>query len=76
MRTLLDLMTVIFLSGYSTRPIQVFGAIGLLLGSAGSLWMAILVFEKVVLGLICAIARRCCWRYCWWWSGCNSSAWG
>ncbi len=49
-RTFLDLMTVKFLSGYSTRPIQVFGAIGLLIGSIGAIWMAILVFEKVFLG--------------------------
>ena len=43
-------MTVKFLSGYSTRPIQVFGVIGLILGMLGGLWMAMLVFEKVVLG--------------------------
>jgi glycosyltransferase involved in cell wall biosynthesis len=50
MRTVLDLLTVKFLSGYSTRPIQVFGAIGASLGAIGSLWTGILVFEKVVLG--------------------------
>jgi glycosyltransferase involved in cell wall biosynthesis len=49
-RTVLDLMTVKFLTGYSTRPIQVFGLIGLLLGGIGTLWTAILVFEKVILG--------------------------
>jgi glycosyltransferase involved in cell wall biosynthesis len=49
-RTLLDLMTVKFLSSYSTRPIQIFGAIGLLLGIIGSLWMALLVSEKIFLG--------------------------
>lgn len=48
-RTILDLLTVRFLSGYSTRPIQVFGAIGVMLGMFGSIWTAILVFEKVVL---------------------------
>jgi hypothetical protein len=50
LRTLLDLITVKFLSGYSTRPIQVFGTIGVVLGALGSLWTAWLVFEKVVLG--------------------------
>jgi glycosyltransferase involved in cell wall biosynthesis len=55
-RTLLDLMTVRFLSGYSTRPIQVFGLIGLLMGGIGGLWTAILVFEKVVLGY--SLGRR------------------
>ncbi len=49
-RTLLDLLTVKFLSGYSTRPIQIFGAIGLALGGLGSLWTGILVFEKIFLG--------------------------
>jgi glycosyltransferase involved in cell wall biosynthesis len=49
-RTLLDLITVRFLSGYATRPIQVFGLIGLVLGGLGTLWTAILVFEKIVLG--------------------------
>jgi glycosyltransferase involved in cell wall biosynthesis len=55
-RTALDLMTVKFLSGYSTRPIQVFGLIGLLMGGIGALWTAILVFEKVVLGY--SLGRR------------------
>jgi glycosyltransferase involved in cell wall biosynthesis len=50
LRTLLDLITVKFLSGYSTRPIQVFGTIGFVLGALGSAWTAWLVFEKVVLG--------------------------
>jgi glycosyltransferase involved in cell wall biosynthesis len=49
-RTLLDLMTVRFLSGYATRPIQVFGLIGLIMGGLGAAWTAILVFEKVALG--------------------------
>jgi hypothetical protein len=49
-RTLLDLVTVKFLSGYSTRPIQVFGLIGLVMGVIGSLWTGTLVFEKIVLG--------------------------
>jgi len=49
-RTLLDLMTVKFLSGYSTRPIQVFGLLGILMAGIGALWTAILVFEKVALG--------------------------
>jgi glycosyltransferase involved in cell wall biosynthesis len=50
LRTLLDLMPVKFLSGYATRPIQVFGAIGLLFGILGAIWMGMLVFEKVFLG--------------------------
>jgi glycosyltransferase involved in cell wall biosynthesis len=55
-RTLLDLMTVRFLTGYSTRPIQVFGLLGLLMGGVGTLWTAILVFEKMVLGY--SLSRR------------------
>lgn len=49
-RTILDLMTVRFLSGYSTRPIQVFGLLGVLMGAIGVVWMSILVFEKLALG--------------------------
>lgn len=49
-RTFLDLLTVKFLSGYSTRPIQVFGAIGLVMGLIGAGWTGILVFEKIALG--------------------------
>jgi len=49
-RTLLDLITVKFLSGYSTAPIQVFGLIGFVLGGLGSLWTLILVLEKILLG--------------------------
>ena len=55
-RTVLDLMTVRFLSGYSTRPIQIFGLIGVIMGAIGALWTAILVFEKVVLGY--SLGRR------------------
>ncbi len=49
-RTLLDLITVKFLSGYSTAPIQVFGLIGLVIGGLGGIWTTILVLEKVLLG--------------------------
>ena len=51
MRVLLDLITVRFIQNYLTRPMQVFGLLGLILGGAGtfiSLWLAIekLVFHK------------------------------
>lgn len=49
-RTVLDLLTIKFLSGYSTRPIQIFGLIGLVVGAIGSAWTAMLVFEKIALG--------------------------
>jgi glycosyltransferase involved in cell wall biosynthesis len=55
-RTFLDLITVVFLSSYATRPIQVFGSIGLLLGGVGVLWTTTLVFEKMALGH--ALANR------------------
>jgi glycosyltransferase involved in cell wall biosynthesis len=48
-RTILDLITVRFLSGYSTRPIQAFGTIGVMLAALGALWTGVLVFEKVIL---------------------------
>jgi glycosyltransferase involved in cell wall biosynthesis len=49
-RTMLDLITVKFLSGYSTAPIQVFGLIGIIVGGLGGLWTLMLVLEKLVLG--------------------------
>lgn len=47
-RVLLDLMTVKFLAGYSTRPIQVFGLFGLISAVIGALWTAYLGFERLV----------------------------
>jgi glycosyltransferase involved in cell wall biosynthesis len=49
-RASLDLLTVLFLSSFSTRPIQVFGLIGVVLGSIGGIWTALLLFEKIALG--------------------------
>ncbi|MGO9062892.1 MAG: glycosyltransferase family 2 protein [Candidatus Binataceae bacterium] len=50
LHTFLDLITLLFLSGYSTRPIQAFGTIGLVLAMLGGIWTSMLVFEKIVLG--------------------------
>jgi glycosyltransferase involved in cell wall biosynthesis len=50
LHTFLDLITLVFLSGYSTQPIQAFGTIGLLLAIVGGIWTTMLVFEKIVLG--------------------------
>lgn len=49
-RVVLDLLTVKFLSVYSTRPIHVFGVWGVVLGGAGMSILAVLGFEKIVLG--------------------------
>jgi len=49
-RVVLDLLTVKFLSVYSTRPIHVFGVWGVVLGGVGMTILTILGFEKVVLG--------------------------
>ena len=40
-RVLLDLLTVKFLLSYSTRPVQIFGLLGLLMGAAGALVLAL-----------------------------------
>lgn len=50
LRVLLDLLTVKFLSGFATRPIQLFGPMGLALAVPGLALMAFLGFERVVLG--------------------------
>src|SRR5439155_23220978 len=51
LRVLLDLLTVKFLSGFSTRPIQLFGLFGLLCASAGLVLTGELGFERIVLGV-------------------------
>jgi glycosyltransferase involved in cell wall biosynthesis len=50
-RVLLDLLTVKFLSGFSTRPIQLFGLVGVLCAAAGLGLTAYLGFERLVLGV-------------------------
>jgi glycosyltransferase involved in cell wall biosynthesis len=50
-RVVLDLLTVKFLSGFSTRPIQFFGLLGLVCALAGFGLMAELGFERIVLGI-------------------------
>ncbi|HVL66028.1 MAG TPA: glycosyltransferase family 2 protein [Vicinamibacterales bacterium] len=45
-RVVLDLMTVKFLSSYSTRPLQMFGGLGLGMGFVGTLICAWLVWVK------------------------------
>lgn len=49
-RVLLDLLTVKFLVSYSTRPLQIFGLLGLIMGSAGGLVLIYLAFAKYVGG--------------------------
>ncbi len=49
-RVLLDLVTVKFLTLYSTRPIHIFGVAGLLATAAGLLITGWLGFERVFLG--------------------------
>jgi len=46
-RVLLDLVTVRFILGYSTRPLQVFGVLGLLTGGLGAVIGLILSIEKL-----------------------------
>jgi hypothetical protein len=48
-RVLLDLLTVKFLSGFSTRPIQLFGLVGVLCAAAGLGLTGYLGFQRIVL---------------------------
>jgi len=50
-RVVLDLVTVKFLSSYSTRPIQVFGVIGLVSSAVGLLLTGVLGIERVFFGV-------------------------
>ena len=45
-RVILDLLTVKFLSSYSTRPLQMFGSIGLTIGFLGALACAWVTYER------------------------------
>ena len=50
-RVVLDLMTVKFLSDFSTRPIQVFGLAGLLAAGIGGIMMLVLGIERIFFGI-------------------------
>ena len=45
-RVVLDLMTVKFLSSYSTRPLQMFGTVGIMLGLVGFLLCAWVTYQR------------------------------
>jgi hypothetical protein len=48
MRVILDLLTVKFLLSYSTRPLQIFGLIGVVLGVAGGVITGSLVIGRLI----------------------------
>jgi glycosyltransferase involved in cell wall biosynthesis len=45
-RVVLDLMTVKFLSSYSTRPLQMFGSVGLVMGAVGTVMCAWVTYQR------------------------------
>jgi len=47
-RVILDLLTVKFLLSYSTRPLQIFGLIGIVLGGVGAVLLAVLGYSRLV----------------------------
>ena len=51
LRVLLDLMTVKFLLGYSTRPIHLFGAMGLFTGFFGATALAVITYQRFFMGV-------------------------
>jgi glycosyltransferase involved in cell wall biosynthesis len=48
-RVILDLITVKFLLSYSTRPIQIFGLLGLISGGVGALILGYLAFIRLIM---------------------------
>ncbi len=50
-RVVLDLMTVKFLLSYSTRPIQVFGLMGVVSGGIGFLIALVMTFQRQFMGV-------------------------
>jgi glycosyltransferase involved in cell wall biosynthesis len=51
-RVILDLVTVSFLLSYSSRPMQLFGSVGLLSGGVGGLILTYLIGAKAVNGIL------------------------
>ena len=49
-RVMLDLVTVKFLLSYSTRPLQIFGLFGSLMGAAGGVLLAFLAYMRITRG--------------------------
>ncbi|MPZ20244.1 MAG: glycosyltransferase [Luteitalea sp.] len=47
-RVVLDLVTVKFLLSYSTRPLQIFGLIGLMMGGLGGLILVYLAYVRLI----------------------------
>jgi glycosyltransferase involved in cell wall biosynthesis len=45
-RVVLDLLTVKFLSSYSTRPLQMFGSVGIVMGALGVLMCAWVTYQR------------------------------
>jgi len=45
-RVILDLLTVKFLSSYKTRPLQMFGSIGFMMGGLGALMCAWVIYQR------------------------------
>jgi glycosyltransferase involved in cell wall biosynthesis len=46
-RVVLDLLTVQFMLRYATRPLQIFGLVGLIMGALGALVLAYLVYVRL-----------------------------
>lgn len=56
-RVMLDLMTVKFLLSYSTRPLQMFGLIGGIMGGVGAVILAYLGLQKLTLPAVSLTER-------------------
>lgn len=50
-RVLLDLLTVKFFLGFSTRPLHMFGSLGFVSGGLGTLLMVYMTFERMFLSI-------------------------
>jgi hypothetical protein len=49
LRVMLDLLTVKFLASYSTRPLQIFGLVGGVMGTVGAVILGVLGYQKIFL---------------------------
>jgi hypothetical protein len=68
----LDLLTVKFLLNYSTKPLQIFGLLGIIAGVLGGAITGYLGYVRLFASQSIAIGRCCCSGCCWCSSACSS----
>jgi len=72
-RVVLDLMTVKFLLSYATRPLQIFGLLGIIMGGLGAVITGWLAYLRLFGTSRSPTGRSCSSASCWCSRACSSS---